>query len=70
MNAKKTLFSIAFFSAALTVSAQQNGDTIAEYESFGKYRVGGYGFGSAQNPDFSLKEFADMIEAAKKVLPL
>ena len=30
----------------------------------------GYGFGSAQNPDFSLKEFADMIEAAKKVLPL
>ena len=57
MNAKKTLFSIAFFSAALTVSAQQNGDKIAEYESFGKYRVGGYGEAVAAFKDYGSNRF-------------
>lgn len=57
MNAKKTLVSIAFFSAALTVSAQQNGDTIAEYESFGKYRVGGYGEAVAAFKDYGSNRF-------------
>ena len=57
MNAKKTLFSIAFFSAALTVSAQQNGDTIAEYEGFGKYRVGGYGEAVAAFKDYGSNRF-------------
>lgn len=57
MSAKKTLFSIAFFSAALTVSAQQNGDKIAEYESFGKYRVGGYGEAVAAFKDYGSNRF-------------
>lgn len=30
----------------------------------------GYGFGKAENPDYILKDFSDMVAAAKKVLPL
>ena len=54
---KKNTFLNRFFSAALTVSAQQNGDTIAEYESFGKYRVGGYGEAVAAYKDYGSNRF-------------
>ena len=39
------------------MSAQQNGDKIAEYESFGKYRVGGYGEAVAAFKDYGSNRF-------------
>ena len=53
MSAKHTLFSIAFLSASLTVSAQTQ-DSI-QYGGFSKYRIGSYGEITASMRNYSDK---------------
>lgn len=66
MSAKKTLFSIVFLSVSLAVSAQQNGDAIAEYESFDKYRIGGYGEAVVAFKDYGTNRFYGHPEGNSK----
>lgn len=46
--------------------AQQNGDSIAEYQSFGKYRIGGYGETVASFKDYGSNRFYGNSEGNPK----
>ncbi|MCR5313728.1 MAG: hypothetical protein K6E54_08855 [Bacteroidaceae bacterium] len=53
-------------SSAMPVFAQQNGDSIAEYQSFGKYRIGGYGEMVAAFKDYGTNRFYGNSEGNPK----
>ncbi len=56
----------AIFMLSVSAAAQQNGDSIADYQSFGKYRIGGYGEMVSKFKDYGSNRFYGGTEGNPK----
>ena len=64
-NVRSTLI-MSVLMCTSTMQAQQNGDSIADYQSFSKYRVGGYGEMVAAFKDYGTNRFYGGSDGTRK----
>lgn len=63
----KTSIMIGAVACAISAHAQQNGDSIADYQSFCKYRIGGYGEMVSAFKDYGTNRFYGGSDGTRKV---